>query len=175
MSVFITSDIHFNHKNLMKYCPESRPFSSVEEMDETIIRNWNKKVTVNDSVYILGDVSFAKPSATVNFLYRLNGKLFLVVGNHDTDKYLKEDTFIDRFEWVKLYNDEKLFGKHIVMFHFPIASWHRKNYGAIHLHGHCHGTPTNISGRIKDVGWDTNQNVYNLEEIIEEMEKITCF
>ena len=84
--MYITSDLHFYHKNIIKYCPKSRPFSCEEEMNEIIVKNWNDKIGKNDSVYILGDVSFGKPSATIQLLNRLNGRKKLIVGNHDTDK-----------------------------------------------------------------------------------------
>lgn len=173
MSIYISSDLHFSHKNILKYCPDSRPFSSVEEMNEAIIENWNKKVSKNDSVYILGDISFGKPKETVHYLNRLNGRLFLIAGNHDSDKYLSEPSFIDRFSWVKLYNDEKLFGKHIVMFHFPIEFWNRKHYNSVHLCGHLHSkNPEQLKHRRWDCGLDGSPNFspYNLEELLIDIE-----
>ena len=97
--VFMTSDLqlHFSHNNILKYCPDSRPFSSIEEMDEKIVENWNNKVTEHDFVYILGDISFGKPSYTCEILKRLNGKKYLIMGNHDGNKYLRERDFINQF------------------------------------------------------------------------------
>ena len=54
--VFVTSDLHFGHKNIIKY--ENRPFKDVEEMDQKLIENWNNKVGKDDTVYILGDFSW---------------------------------------------------------------------------------------------------------------------
>ncbi len=172
MASFFTSDTHFNHKRIIQYCSDTRPFSCMEEMNETMIDIWNKKVNSNDIVYHLGDIGFGDINEINTIFDRLNGKDFrLVVGNHDT-KFLKNVDFCKKFSDIRIYNEEKLFGENIVMMHYPIASWHRKNYGAIMLHGHCHGNPTNVSGRIKDVGWDTFQNLYDIEEIIEEMKII---
>ncbi len=174
MSVFVTSDIHFSHRKILEYCPDSRPFSSVEEMNEAIVDNWNKKITNADDVYILGDVSFGKPKETCDFLDRLKGKrLYLVVGNHDSKKFLKEDSFIAAFEWVKLYNEEKLFGRNIVMFHFPIESWNRKHWKSTHIHGHLHSkNPDKLTQRRVDVGLDGSPNFapYNLEELLIDIE-----
>lgn len=172
MSIFYVADTHFFHQNILKYCSETRPYSCIDEMNETMIDVWNKKVKPNDIVYHLGDVGFGDVNKINNIFDRLNGKEFrLLVGNHDT-KFLKNEDFCKKFSDIRVYNEEKLFGENVVMMHYPIASWHRKNYGAIMLHGHCHGTPTNVYGRIKDVGWDTLQNIYDLEEIIEEMKII---
>lgn len=173
MNIFFTSDTHFYHNNIIKYCPNSRgQFSNVEEMNEAIITTWNDKVKNNDIVYHLGDFAFANIENAINIAKQLNRKeLRLIIGNHDT-KLLKNEDFCKQFSWIKIYNEEKILGENFVMMHFPIASWHRKNYGAIMLHGHCHGTPSNVSGRIKDVGWDTNQNIYNIIEIIDEMKVI---
>jgi len=55
--VFVTADLHFQHKNILMH-QANREFDSIEEMDEFIIQEWNKQVTAKDTVYILGDVSF---------------------------------------------------------------------------------------------------------------------
>lgn len=52
--VYFTSDLHLGHENVIKLC--NRPFDSIEEMDEALIRNWNRKVTNGDTVYVLGDL-----------------------------------------------------------------------------------------------------------------------
>jgi calcineurin-like phosphoesterase family protein len=81
MKKFITSDLHFFHKNVITYC--NRPWNTVEEMNEGMIENWNKVVTNDDIVYILGDFSLS-PKAVELILPRLNGKeKILILGNHD--------------------------------------------------------------------------------------------
>jgi calcineurin-like phosphoesterase family protein len=79
MNVFLTSDTHFGHANIIKYC--HRPFSSVEEMDETLVERWNAIVRPQDHVYHLGDVAM-QPKA-LQIVKRLNGHKRLVLGNHD--------------------------------------------------------------------------------------------
>lgn len=172
MNVFFSSDLHLGHANILKYQSETRPFSSIEEMDEHIIQVWNNTVKPNDEVYILGDLSFHKLNKTVEILNRLSGKNFyLIAGNHDY-KLLKHEEFCEKFSWIKIYNEEKICGENFVMMHYPISSWNRKHWGSHHIHGHCHGKPTDVSGRIKDVGWDTRQGLYSAEEIVEEMKSI---
>ena len=85
--VFFISDTHFGHKNILEY--SKRPFNSPEEMNDALITNWNSVVKSNDRVYLLGDVAMAK-SQIQNLKY-LNGKIILVMGNHDiypTKEYL---------------------------------------------------------------------------------------
>ena len=68
---FYTSDLYFNHGNIIRY--ENRPFDTVEEMNETLIRNWNRKVKKGDEVYILGDFTFSDGKTANELLKRLNG------------------------------------------------------------------------------------------------------
>lgn len=77
----IVSDTHFGHANIIRYC--RRPYRDAKEMDEDLIRRWNRTVAPDDTVYHFGDVSF-NPK---RYLGRLNGKIILIQGNHDKDKY----------------------------------------------------------------------------------------
>ena len=94
--VFFTSDTHFNHANILKFC--DRPFKNVEEMNETIIVNWNKVIGKDDTVFHLGDFCLGGSAEWTKILDRLNGKIHLIVGNHDL-KNLRQG-FINRFEEV---------------------------------------------------------------------------
>ena len=68
MNIYFTSDLHFGHKNIIRF--DNRPFTSVEEMDETLICNWNKKVNNDDLVYILGDISWYNDEKTCEIFDR---------------------------------------------------------------------------------------------------------
>lgn len=83
MSIFITSDTHFGHQRGFLY--EPRGFSSIEEHDEEIIKRWNETVGSEDDVYLLGDLMLNDNEHGMECLRRLNGKLHIVRGNHDTD------------------------------------------------------------------------------------------
>ena len=73
--IFLTSDCHFGHKNIIKYEPDSRgQFDSIEEMNETIIQNWNSVVNNEDTVYVLGDFFMGHISTIEPILNRLKGK-----------------------------------------------------------------------------------------------------
>lgn len=142
MKKFYISDIHLFHKSIIKDC--NRPFNSLKEMHNTIIMRWNKKVSKNDMVYIIGDVSTVSSDKelveVINILKRLNGKKVLVVGNHDREaiKNLKfRKCFIDIRDYMRIYDS----GKKIVMFHCPMEFWEGDKKGVIHLHGHVHNEP----------------------------------
>lgn len=172
METWITSDLHIGHANIMKYCPKSRPFTSVEEMNETIVSNWNDSVRSNDTVYILGDVAFGPAKEAVSILDRLNGKKILIVGNHD-NRIIKSSDFCRQFKGMKLYNIEHFNNRMVVMFHFPIEHWDQKHRGSFHLHGHCHSrNPVELTQRRFDVGLDGNEcKVHNLHELLDYIEK----
>ena len=62
--IYLTSDLHFNHVNILKYEPVNRPFETLEEMNETLIANWNAKVSAKDTVYVLGDLAMGTVEAS---------------------------------------------------------------------------------------------------------------
>ena len=80
-NIFFTSDTHFNHTNIIKYA--QRPYSDAEEMNEDLIKRWNSVVGKNDIVFHLGDFMFGNINRFWEFRSRLNGKIYLIHGNHD--------------------------------------------------------------------------------------------
>ena len=169
--IYFTSDLHFYHKNIIKYA--KRPFDSVEEMNEKLIKNWNNRIKSEDEVYILGDFTMKGAEYAVEILRKLKGKKYLVKGNHDS--FAMQETF-DRslFEWVKDYFELQYNNQSFIMFHYPIEEWNHFFRGAIHLHGHQHNSPEyNILNEEKglkkyDVGVDANyMKPVSIEEIIE--------
>ena len=171
MNLFFTADTHFGHRRILEFCPETRPYDSIEHHDEMLIQRWNEVVKPEDHVYHLGDVSFAKPGPTAGILYRLNGHIHLVLGNHD------RGLARDRFTEVQSYIDLRIGKTHLVLFHFPIESWDQDRRGSIHLHGHTHGNlgshhSIKEKKRRLDVGVDTRSQNYPwaLEEILEVLE-----
>lgn len=149
---FVSSDSHFGHSNIIRYC--NRPFASVDEMDAALIANWNNKVGPNDTIYFLGDFTFAKDrNRTREYFDALNGVKHLIEGNHDHKATLE-------LPWASIqkYITVSDFNKMFVMFHYPIRSWNRKNHGAIHLYGHVHSLKgyTPYDPCAIDVGVDAN-------------------
>ena len=147
---WITSDQHFGHANIIKHC--SRPFSSVEEMDEKLISNWNESVGPRDTVYHLGDIIFRSAKAPETYLNRLNGRIHLIRGNHDT-KTIKCCAY--RFASIceiLIYRMER---QKVILCHYAIRQWEGKHLGTWHLYGHAHGTLPPL-GLSFDVGVDVH-------------------
>ena len=141
-AVYFTSDLHLGHDNIRKHC--NRPFKTIEEMDETIIRNYNSLVSDRDTVYILGDVSFRGGNPD-NYLRRLKGHKHLIIGNHDSREAINSKYFesADRLRTIKIDKEK------IVLCHFAMRTWDASFHGSWHLFAHSHGRlpPTTI---IKD-------------------------
>lgn len=156
---YFTADLHVGHEGTLKWERNARPFSDVDEMDETIVRDWNNRVTPADRVFILGDVSFRSMELTKQFLHRLNGQIFLIKGNHDSSKIIKHLPYakVSTYDELKFEQADGTTNK-IIMSHFPFLSWNRMHHGSYHLHGHSHGSlqlPDSLKdARILDVGID---------------------
>lgn len=139
--VFFTSDTHFRHGNIIKYC--DRPFGSVQEMDNILIQNWNKVVNKDDIVFHLGDFAFADKSKWKQILNSLNGEKYLIQGNHDRNKDIPIEYFVaigDMMQ-VAIYDAELEDFSTFIMTHYPLATWAGINKGVFNLHGHIHSTP----------------------------------
>lgn len=85
--IYLTSDLHFCHDKDFIY--EPRGFKCVEDMNETIVKNWNGLITEDDDVYILGDCMLNNNAKGMNLLESLNGRLHIITGNHDTNMRIK--------------------------------------------------------------------------------------
>lgn len=129
--IYFIADTHFGHFNIIKYC--NRPFENAEEMDKVLIEKWNNKVKKEDTVYHLGDFSFNKNPR--DYLRQLNGKITLIKGNHDKRKTLKA------FDEVFVLTTIDVDNKPVILCHYPIYEWERKQRGSIHLYGHVHDKP----------------------------------
>ena len=171
--IFFTSDHHFGHKGVIKHA--KRPFLTVEQMNETLIKRWNTKVKKNDEVYHLGDIGLLSARKLEEILNRLNGKIYLIKGNHD-----KLNTICkERFEWIKDYHELMLpipdSGNHqlLILMHYPMITWKSKYSGALHLFGHSHGRLKNYNkSQAMDVGVDCHDFYpISYKEVINAMNK----
>lgn len=124
--IYYTSDLHFGHKNIIQLT--SRPFSSVEEMDEVLIKNWNNKVTKNDLVYILGDFTwYNSVEKNLKILERLNGTKHLILGNHDPANKIKPLLHcFNNIVFPTCYEEIHDSGNDVVLCHYPIEDWNCK-------------------------------------------------
>lgn len=171
MSIFFTSDSHFNHKNIIEYCnrPFADPFASVEEMNLEMIGRWNEKVQSEDEVYHLGDFTMGGVGTARYFFSMLNGHIRILTNKwHHDRRWLRKEgqVYFSKsgqqvellppivvLEYPKLGKDKR--PQVIVLCHYPLAQWERKHYGAWHLFGHCHGGYKG-EGLCMDVGVDCN-------------------
>lgn len=142
--IFYTADLHFGHANIIKYC--NRPFSSVQEMDEIMIANWNKVVGINDTVMVLGDFTFRQHES---YARRLNGRKILIKGNHDRIRGR-----LQNFDEVWSVYEDNVNGQIIVLSHYAMRTWNKSFHGSWHLYGHSHGTLPEDEGMSFDVGVD---------------------
>lgn len=163
MKTWITSDLHFGHANILKFCPNTRAhFKDVETMNNEMVRLWNEQVSTNDLVYILGDVAFMPAPKAKVIVNRLNGTKILIEGNHDR-KALKDSSFRSCFKEIHKYHCITYNGHRIILFHYPIAEFDQMHRGSIHFHGHLHGNPSGLEHfRVRDMGYDATGNIVTL-------------
>ena len=173
MSIFFTSDPHYGHTNIIKYC--NRPFADAAEMNEQLIANWNGTVGRNDIVYVLGDMFFVEVEKARAIMHRLNGMKRIVLGNHDK-LIRREPTLQALFDKILPdLHEESINGTRIIMCHYPLLTWNKSNHGSIQLHGHQHNSNpiSRPDRRCYDVGVDANGYMpVKLENIIARLSKI---
>lgn len=140
MTIFVTSDTHFGHANIIKYC--NRPFAHVHDMNEALVENWNAVVGPDDEVWHLGDFAWNSAAGT---LERLNGTKFLITGNHDPSKTRKLQG------WRAVHTGLFQYSSQILMQHYPAQT----PAGVLLLHGHSHNPPAlRRRNNMIDVGVD---------------------
>ena len=145
--VFFTADTHFSHKNIIRYC--DRPFDSSEEMNATMISNWNAVVRKHDTVYHMGDFCFGNPEPIIQ---QLHGHIILVRGNHD-----KQITGEMEKLFLAIYDRKfiKIQGQYTVLDHWAGRVWDKSHHNSYQLYGHSHGRLPPV-GKQWDVGVDNN-------------------
>ena len=159
---FFTSDTHFNHANIIRLC--DRPFKNMEQMNETLIANWNQVIGPDDTIFHLGDFCLGGSAEWTKVLDRLNGKIYLILGNHDL-KNLRQG-FINRFEHVAMQMHIEIGKQRIYLSHFPFLCFEGGYKNVWQLFGHVHSRKNNTGidgGRLQylyptqyDVGVDNN-------------------
>ena len=144
--VFFTSDTHFGHSNIIKYC--ARPFDTTNNMDEALINNWNAKVPKDGIVYHLGDFAWGSINYWEKIREQLNGEIILVYGNHD-EKYLNNERMYKLFKEVTPQKKIWINKIPIYMNHYPFLCFggSYKGLGATwQVYGHVHSNPRSEEG-----------------------------
>ena len=187
--IYFTSDLHFSHHNIAKFCPQFRPHTNVDEMNEALIAYWNATVQPEDIVYNLGDISFARDvPAIAKVMRRLNGQHHLIFGNHDNvimrnSKYFlttkKDDgnpMLSSMQHYLKLHLE--MLSEPLILFHYPIQEWDGCHKGWYHLYGHLHDRMAKIPGRLLNVGYDLHGRFLtppDIEGFLERLPKVEYF
>ena len=159
--LFFTSDTHFGHRNIIKYC--QRPFSCIEEMDDALIANWNRVVGKDDIIFHLGDFAMGGSAEWSRLLQKLNGKIYLILGNHDLKTI---GAGFSRLEGVAMQMLINVKGQIIYLNHYPFLCYGGAYRNTWQLYGHVHTCHANRGldvPRLKmlmpiqyDVGVDNN-------------------
>ena len=160
--IFFISDSHFCHESIIKYC--DRPFTSVEEMNEAIIENWNSVVRPEDTVFHLGDFGLGPSEKLKDIFQRLNGEIYLIMGNHD---FRQTKGVLSMFKEVHLEMLIEVEKTKILLNHYPMLCFSGSNRSDVwQLFGHVHTrekTGGYDAGRLQyllptqyDVGVDNN-------------------
>lgn len=183
---WMVSDLHFYHNNIIHF--QSRPYKSVEEMNDAIVKQWNSQAAKGDIVYVIGDFSFGNYKQTKEIISKLNGQIVLIRGNHD-DRFTTR-TFLN-IGMHDVYDNLiiKLAGIKILLCHYPYReAWYKslwkkltgkthkrwyqqlflKDMGMPLIHGHFH-TGKLFKGRIINVAWDINKRLISENEIIAQL------
>lgn len=157
--IWLTSDLHLGHANIMRHC--NRPFETVEQMDGALIGAINARVCPGDTLYVLGDFSMhGKLDKVLAYRARINcDDVRLVRGNHDKHfDDLEKPPFAEEADYLELKHE----GRRVCCMHYPLLAWHGMEGGALMLHGHIHATEEynlqNLERGILryDVGVDAN-------------------
>ncbi|MDP2924776.1 MAG: metallophosphoesterase [Nanoarchaeota archaeon] len=154
--IFLTSDLHLDHTNIIKYC--NRPFKNVQTMNRVLISNWNKTVGKNDIVYFLGDFCFCRKnrSRVGKLINALNGKKIFIKGNHD--KYIK-----GRHHFILKYKGESFY-----LVHRPYEI--PNDWKSWAIFGHTHNKGIFVDRENKRINVSTEQTRYkpiSIDKIME--------
>jgi calcineurin-like phosphoesterase family protein len=140
MTIWFTSDSHFGHAGIVTFTDKEgaylRPFSTVEEMDEHMVEQWNAHVKPGDKVYHLGDFFFGDYTRLPKLGARLHGKKRLIVGNHDKLRRPELAQVFAKVETWRLFKDGGF-----MLSHIPIMPDQFESKAKVNVHGHIHGRP----------------------------------
>lgn len=172
--IYVTADTHFRHAEALSIF--GRPFSSVEEMDEAILRGINEVVGPKDVLVHLGDF-LVKPNGRtwdeteLAHAERLRDRIackriHLLRGNHDPQGEKRFDRLFESVDDIISGRGIAGIDERIVMFHYPIDQWQGRPNGGFHLHGHVHGHGARIARRF-DVGVDVRENAFRPRPLVE--------
>jgi calcineurin-like phosphoesterase family protein len=141
-NIWLVSDTHINHQNILNFTDYSgnkvRPFSTVDEMNETMIERWNEVVKPGDKIYHLGDVFFG-PKVWIEANWsRLNGKKRLIVGNHDNIPYIVEKRMFEKIDMWRMFTEFNILLTHVPVHNSTLYEHRFNKHPMQNVHGHIH-------------------------------------
>lgn len=165
---FFASDHHLGHKNIITFLDKNgnrmRPFSSIEEHDETIINNHNKIVSDADRVYFMGDVAINRKYLPL--IARMNGRKILLVGNHDIFKVSDYIPYFEDIKSYRIYPNLKL-----IISHIPVHTSQLDHRFKFNVHGHTHSNLIDDLRYINLCMEHTNFSPVSLDDLISKIEE----
>jgi calcineurin-like phosphoesterase family protein len=135
LSTFLYADPHFFHSSMLQFCPETRPYSDVHEMNDALASAWRSTVRPGDDIVVVGDFAHrADPRELRKLFDSLPGKKHLIIGNHDG-----RDTLALGWESVRDVAYVPIDSTSVVLCHYAWRTWPGIRKGALMLYGHNHG------------------------------------
>lgn len=167
---YFSADWHLDHANIIKY--DGRPFKTVEQMNEAIIKNVCSTLKKGDKLYFLGDFAMTRSTNSMEGHMKAvsytGAELFFIKGNHDKrdtiELYRKYGTYLGEQKMIRVMDKNKPEGyQDIVLNHYRMDVWDKSHHGVWHLHGHSHHTlPERPTARCMDVGINGSWYSYNI-------------
>jgi len=129
--VFLVADTHFGHENIIKYT--KRPFPDADTMTTKLIQKWNSVVSKNDTVFLLGDFSMYSKDHCVEICSKLNGKITLIMGNHDdrSIQFYRDCGFVMVSKYPIIYDDIWILSHEPL--NLPADSPFKNIFGHVHI------------------------------------------
>ena len=137
MPTYYISDLHFGHANILSF--DNRPFRDIRQHDAALISNWNRVVNPDDTVWVLGDISWYPAGPTTEIFKNLNGEKRLIMGNHDK-KLVNDPGLRSQFAEIAEYKEIVDGNTCVVLCHYPIPCFKNHYYNWVHLYGHVHNS-----------------------------------
>lgn len=177
--IFITSDTHFRHANILKFTDSTTGalvrgdrFADVDAMDEHMIEQWNSVVKQGDIVYHLGDVVIGDREWFKKNWPRLNGSKRLIVGNHDDIPFLSSGGFFKKVQMWRMFPEFGLMFSHVPLHVSSLLRLAEKGgkypddcETLLNVHGHIHQNPS-PEGPYRNVSVEvTNYTPVNIEDL----------
>jgi len=177
MNTYLTADLHLGHENIIEY--SDRPFSGVGEMDEYLIQKIVETTKINDTLWILGDITGPpNPDDLREKLSRIPCVVRWIEGNHDPNPEAISDLVSHEGHYAEIktgVKNDKGYELSIALSHYPMVRWNGSYHGHFHAHGHVHDgiKEQNLEERRIDVGVDAQgYKPVSVEELVETLSQV---